>query len=237
MAGSATCTRVVSRLTRNAASSSAIRITGFDLMAEKLRQLGVSGGPKPPGVDRDAGGVAGPAQVDERGQRQHQQHPGVRVARGEELLAEGSQRAMPRPPRRLISPRAAGRRHGSCRAATGASRAALATGTSLACWWVRGHHIIDVIEPGRDSESAEHLILIHQATRNTSRRAAQVDAHLDRARIGNTAWPTANRAAGHAGELASMTCAELAQPDTLPGGHLGTCISFLRRRRLVHLRR
>src|SRR6266481_275021 len=54
MAGSATFTMVVSRLTRNAASSSATRITGFDRMAQKLRQLVVNGGLKPPGVNRDA---------------------------------------------------------------------------------------------------------------------------------------------------------------------------------------
>ena len=58
---------VVSRLTKNAASSSAIRITGLDRMAEKLRQLVVDGGLKPPGVNRDVGGVLGPAQVDEIG--------------------------------------------------------------------------------------------------------------------------------------------------------------------------
>jgi hypothetical protein len=45
----------------NAASSSATRITGFDRMAEKLRQLVVNGGLKPPGVNRGAGGVTGPA--------------------------------------------------------------------------------------------------------------------------------------------------------------------------------
>jgi integrase len=43
---------------------------------------------------------------------------------------------------------------------------------------VRWHRIIDVIEPGRDGRRAEHLILIHQVARNTSRRAAEVDAHL-----------------------------------------------------------
>src|SRR5437763_15157263 len=93
MSGSATFTMVVSRLTRNAASSSASRITGFDRMAEKLRRLVVDSGLKPPGVNRDAGGVTGPAQVDEIGQRQDQQHPGVRVARGEEPLAEVAERA------------------------------------------------------------------------------------------------------------------------------------------------
>jgi hypothetical protein len=69
----------------------------------------------------------------------------------------------------------------------------LAIGTRLASGRVRGHHIIDVIEPGRDGTRAEHLILIPRAARNTSRRAAQVDAHLDRARIGNLARPAANR--------------------------------------------
>jgi hypothetical protein len=36
---------------------------------------------------------------------------------------------------------------------------------------MRGRRIIDVIEPGRDGRRAEHLILILQAARNTSRRA------------------------------------------------------------------
>jgi len=57
---------------------------------------------------------------------------------------------------------------------------------------VRGHHIIDVIEPGRDGAPAEHLILIPRP-RVTRVGAAQLDAHLDRARIGNPARPTANR--------------------------------------------
>ncbi len=39
-------------------------------------------------------GVAGPAQVAEIGQRQHKQHPGVRVAGAEEPLAEGVERAV-----------------------------------------------------------------------------------------------------------------------------------------------
>src|SRR6516225_7640946 len=54
MAGSATFTMVVSRLTKNAARSSATRITGLDRMAGKLRRLVVNGGLKPPGADRDA---------------------------------------------------------------------------------------------------------------------------------------------------------------------------------------